>query len=137
MPADVTEPPRPRSAHLICGSALRGVAVTAACAYFAYRSYAVLRDQDFPWQHELWAVVTWVVWIVLLAGLFFETRCRRERVLMLLLLANCLLGLIGSAWAFENARWTRELSLALWFIAALVGLSTIRIGHSRNGRPAK
>ena len=85
----------------------------------------------------MWAAVTWVVWILLLAGLFFETRCRRERILVVLLLVNCLLGFIGSAWAFENARWTRELSLALWFMAALVSLSTIRIGQSGNRQPVK
>jgi len=103
--------------------------------YFAYRSYVVLRDQDFRWEHELWAVATWVVWILLLAGLFLETRCRRERILVVLLLANCVLGLISSAWTFENARWTRELSLALWFMAAMVSLSTIRFGQSRNEQP--
>jgi len=83
----------------------------------------------------MWAVVTWVVWILLLAGLFLETRCRRERILVVLVLANCLLGLIASAWTFENARWTRELSLALWFMAAMVSLSTIRFGESRKGQP--
>lgn len=83
----------------------------------------------------MWAVVTWVVWILLLAGLFLETRCRRERILVVLVLANCVLGLIGSAWTFENAAWTRELSLALWFMAAMVSLSTIRFGQRRNEQP--
>ena len=83
----------------------------------------------------MWAVATWLVWILLLAGLFLETRCRRERILLLLLLANCLLGLVGSTWTLENVRWTRELSLALWLMAAIVSLSTIRIGQSRNGEP--
>ena len=138
-PADVSQPPRPRSPHLICGSGFRGVAVTAGCAWFAYRSYAALRDQDFLWAHELWAIATWAVWSLLLAGLFLETRCRRERVLILLVLANCLLGLIASATslAFVTARQTHELSLALWLMAALVSLSTIRIGRSRNEQPVK
>lgn len=79
-------------------------------------------------------MATWVVWILLLAGLFLETQCRRERILIVLLLANCLLGLISSVWTFENARWTRELSLALWSVAAMVSLSTIRIGQSPQSR---
>src|SRR5215469_1604576 len=137
VPGDASQSPRRKSQHLICGSIFRGVVVTSACAYFAYTSYAVVRDQDFPWEHELWTIVTWAVWTLLLAGLFFETRCRRERILAVLLLANCLLGLIGSAWTFENARWTRELSLALWSMAALVSLSTIRFGQSRNQQPVK
>ena len=109
--------------------------ITAVCAYFAYRSYAVVRDQDYLWEHELWSIATWVVWILLLAGLFLETRCRRERILGVLLLANCLVGLIGSvstSLAFQTARETRELSLALWLLATLVSLSTIRIGQGRN-----
>jgi len=134
----VSQPPRPRSPHLICGSGFKGVAVTAACAWFAYRSYVILRDQDFLWAHELWVVATWAVWSLLFAGLFLETRCRRERILIFLLLTNCVLGLIASAstsLAFVTARQMRELSLALWLMAALVSLSTIRIGRSRNEPP--
>jgi hypothetical protein len=110
------------------------------CTYFAYTSYAVLRDQDFTWEHELWTIVTWAVWTLLLAGLFLDTRCRRERILAALLLANCILGLIVSAWtslAFATVRWSRELSLALWLMAALVSLSTIRIGQSSKEQPVK
>jgi hypothetical protein len=106
----------------------------------AYRSYAILRDQDFPWEHEFWAIVTWVVWTLLFAGLFFETRCRRERILAVLLLANCLLGLVGSlstSLASSTERWTRELSLALWLMAVLVSLSTIRVLQRRNEQPVK
>ena len=139
-PDDASQSPRPRSPHLVCGSIFRGVVVTSVCAYFAYTSYAVLRDQDFPWEHELWTIVTWAVWTLLLAGLFLETRCRRERILAFLLLANCILGLIGSAWTsltFSTVRWSRELSLALWLMAAMVSLSTIRVGHSGNQQPVK
>lgn len=139
-PRDVSQLPRPRSPHLICGSWFRGVAVTAVCAYFAYRSYAALRDEDFLWEHELWSIATWVVWILLLGGLFLETRCRRERILAVVLLANCLVGLISSAstsLAFVSAQGTRELSLALWLMAALVSLSTIRTGQGGNEQPVK
>lgn len=99
-----------------------------------------MRDQNFPWEHELWAIVTWVVWIVLFAGLFWETRCWRERILVVLLVANCLLGLIGAAstsFGFATVHQTRELSLVLWFMATLVSLSTIRIGPGRNEQPVK
>jgi len=140
VPGDASQSPRRKSQHLICGSIFRGVVVTSACAYFAYTSYAVVRDQDFPWEHELWTIVTWAVWTLLLAGLFFETRCRRERILAVLLLANCFLGLIGSAWtslASTPVRWSRTLSLALWLMAALVSLSTIRTGQSSNEPPVK
>jgi hypothetical protein len=78
------------------------------------------------------------VWSLLLAGLFLETRCRRERILIFLLLTNCLLGLIASvstSLAFLTARQARELSLVLWLMAALVSLSTIRIGPSRKEEP--
>jgi hypothetical protein len=110
------------------------------CAYFAYTSYALLRDQDLPWEHQLWTIVTWAVWVLVFAGLFMETRCRRERILAALLLANCVLGLIGSSWAslgFVTVRRTRELSFGLWLMAALVSLSTIRLGQGRNEAPVK
>lgn len=118
---------RSKSPHLICGSRLRAIATAAVCFYFSYSNYIDLRDRDFQWDHALWTIMTWAVWLVLVAGVFSETRCLRERFLCALVLANCALGLAFSAWSgapFKTLHLARELTFVLWVLAFLASLST-------------
>ena len=113
----------------MCGTPFWGVAAFAACVYFAYSVYSQLRDGDFSFSHGLWTLITWGIWVVLLAGLASETRCWRERIFLALLLANFALGFVLAAWTnapSSTVHIARELSLALWVFAALASLRTIR-----------
>jgi len=112
----------------MCGTAAWSVAGFAVCVYFAYSSYADVRDSDFYWQGGWWTALTWAVWLVLAAGLLSETRCWRERTFFGLLAAIFLIGLVLSVWTSAQpaaARYAREASLALWCLAALASLTTL------------
>ena len=112
----------------MCGTTLWSVAGFVICAYFAYSSYADLRDDDFFWQAGWWTALTWAVWLVLAAGLLSETRCWRERTFFGLLTTIFLIGLVFSAWNSAQsavARYAREASFALWSLAAVAGLMTL------------
>ena len=117
---------RERPPHLICRSVWAAIA-TLGCAYFAYLSYASLRDGDFLWQHQLWNSLTWAVWTALAAGLVTETRCWRERILFTLLVLVFALGLVFSLWVsapFATVREARIATTVLWILATVVGLVT-------------
>lgn len=116
-------------AHLMCGTPFWGIAAFMACVYFVYSAYAQLRESDFSFSHGLWTLVTWGIWVLLLAGLASETHCRRERTFFGLLLANFVLGFVLACWGSAPAstvRVGREISLALWVLAGVASLSTIR-----------
>jgi hypothetical protein len=118
---------REKSAHLMCGSLLWGVAGAAASAYFSYLSYSHLSTGDYSWTHNWWTVLTYVVWVVVIAGLMSETLCWRERIFFGLVLIIFLLGFGFSAWsgASENAvRQLRMASTVLWALAAMASLTT-------------
>ena len=120
---------RAKPAHLMCGTALWGIAGAGVSAYFSYSSYAHLRTQDYSWPHTGWTLITYGVWIVLIAGLLTETRCSRERLFFGLVLVAFLLGLGFSAWSSAPENAVRQLRIALtalWALAALVSLTTIR-----------
>jgi len=122
------KPPRKKAAHLMCGTPFWGVAAAAACAYFAYSAYAQLRADDFDWQHGWWTLATWIIWVLLIAGLFFETRCWRERTFFGVLFLNFLLGFTVAAWSSASpamVRDAREISLVLWTLSALASLLTV------------
>lgn len=123
------EEARKKSAHLMCGTALWGLAGAVVSAYFSYLSYSHLRTEDYSWPHTGWTVLTYLVWIVLTAGLLTETRCWRERVFFGLAMLTFLLGLGFSAWSGATESSMRELRMALtalWGLAALASLATIR-----------
>ena len=118
-----------KSAHLMCGVPLWGVAGAAVSGYFSYLSYSHLRSEDYSWPHTGWTVLTHLVWIVLTAGLLTETRCWRERVFFGLVMLAFLLGLGFSAWSWATESSVRELRMALtllWGLAALASLTTIQ-----------
>jgi hypothetical protein len=111
----------------MCGILLWGVAGTAASAYFSYLSYSHLSTGDFSWTHTWWTVLTYLVWVMLIAGLLTETLCWRERIFFGLVLITFLLGFAFSAWsgASENAvRQLRMASTVLWALAAVASLTT-------------
>jgi hypothetical protein len=123
-----TTPGRPRASHLMCGTPFWGIAAAVACAYFAYSAYSQLREGDVYWKHGFWILVTWGVWILLIAGLLSEARCWRERIFFGLLLANFLLGFVLAAWTRASESLVgegREISLGLWTLAALASLLTV------------
>ena len=125
--------PRTKSAHLMCGSRFWGFVGAIVCGYFAYLGYARLRDTDFSWSHDLWALLTSVVWIVLVLGLISETLCWRERVFFGLVLVNLTMGLTFALWTatpLNYARDSRDVSFVLWILAALSSLMTL--AHPRD-----
>lgn len=120
--------PRTKPAHLMCGIPFWGIAAAAACAYFAYSAFSQLREGDFYWQHGSWTLITWIIWILLIAGLQVETRCWRERIFFGLLLLNFLLGFALAAWTTASAsmiRHGRQVSLVLWVLSGLASFSTV------------
>jgi hypothetical protein len=118
---------RGKSAHLMCGNLLWGVVGAAASAYFSYFSYSHFSTGHYPWPQNWWTVLTYVVWLVVIAGLLSETLCWRERIFFGLVLIIFLLGFGFSAWsgASENAvRQLRMASTVLWSLAAVASLTT-------------
>lgn len=113
----------------MCGTPFWGIAGAIACAYFSYSTYSQLQQGDFFWQHGLWTLITWMIWILLITGLLSETRCWRERIFFALLLMNFLLGFTLAAWSeapIAAVRIARESSLALWLLSMLASLTTVR-----------
>jgi hypothetical protein len=59
---------RTRSAHLMCGMPVWGIAGVLACSYLAYLSYSHVRRAEFDWPHDAWSIVTYAVWVLLMGG---------------------------------------------------------------------
>ncbi|MFI5114321.1 MAG: hypothetical protein ACHP7J_04175 [Terriglobales bacterium] len=128
-----------RSGHLMCRASLWGIAGFLACAYFAWISYGHVARNEYGWPHDAWTAGTYLVWIVLLAALTFDTRCFRERIFFGLLLLNFVMGFGLTLWGsvpLAGVRQARLVTAALWAMAALVSLITI--GRARSvGAEAK
>lgn len=121
------------SGHLMCRASLWGIAGFLGCAYFAWISFGhVLRNQH-DWPHDAWTAATYIVWVVLLAGLTFDTRCLRERIFFGLLVLNFVIGFGLTLWRsvpLANVRQARLGTGTLWALAALVSLTTV--GRARS-----
>lgn len=128
-----------RSGHLMCCASLWGIAGFLACAYFAWISYSHVAHNDYDWPHDAWTAGTYVVWIVLLAALTFDTRCLRERIFFGMLVLNFVIGFGLTLWSSvspDNVRQARLATSILWALAALVSLTTV--GRARSvGAEAK
>ena len=114
--------------HLMCRTPLWGVAGFIGCAYFAWISFAHVLRRDYEWPHDLWTAATYLVRIVLLAGLALDTRCLRERFFFGLLVINFVVGCGLTLWhsiPASDVRTARIATGALWALAALAGLSTL------------
>lgn len=117
-----------RSGHLMCRTPLWGVAGFLGCAYFAWLSFSHITRNEYDWPHDLWTAVTYIVWILLLAGLALDTRCLRERMFFGLLVVNFVVGCGLTLWSnipSANVRTARIGTGALWAVAALVSLTTL------------
>ena len=117
------------SSHLMCRAPLWGVAGFLGCAYFAWISFSRVTHNEYEWPHDYWTAATYVVWIVLLAGLTVDTRCLRERAVFSLLVINFVIGCGLTLWSSVPAadvRIARFATGALWAAAALASLATLR-----------
>lgn len=120
---------RSKSPHLMCTTRFWGVAAALGCAYFAYLSYSRWRELDFSWSHDWESILSGAVWILLLLGLISETRCWRERTFFGLLLVNFAIAFTFTLWTHapgELMREARKITLAIWLLALLASLMTLR-----------
>jgi len=131
----ISAKPPSSSGHLMCGAPLWGVAGFLGCAYFAWISFGHVTRNEYEWPHDAWTAATYIVWILLLAGLAFDTRCLRERVFSGLLVINFVVGFGLTLWRnvpSADVRAARIGTGALWAVAALVSLTTLgRAAESR------
>lgn len=119
---------RKKSEHLMCGTRPWGVVAAVACLYFARLSYSHVVSGEFDWPHDYWTMATYLVWVLLMAGLVFEVRCWRERTFFALLFANFAMGFFVAAWTRATPNDVRNLRLAsavVWGLAALASLTTV------------
>jgi len=117
------------SGHLMCRTPLWGVAGFLGCAYFAWVSFGHITRNEYEWPHDLWTVATYMVWILLLGVLALDTRCLRERLFFGLLVVNFVVGCGLTLWhsiPLADVRIARIGTGALWAIAALVSLTTLK-----------
>ncbi len=117
-----------RSGHLMCRTPLWGVAGFLGCAYFAWISFSRVTRGNYDWPHDFWTAATYIVWILLLAGLALDTRCLRERVFFGLLVINFVVGCGLTLWSNvppADVRIARIGTGALWAVAALASLTTL------------
>jgi hypothetical protein len=117
-----------RSDHLMCSTPLWGLAGFAGCVYFAWVSFMHVRRGDYDWPHDWWTAATYLVWIVLLAGLGLETRCFRERMFFGALVLNFLIGCGLTVWHAalpDDVRLARMGTGILWALAAALSLTTL------------
>ena len=114
--------------HLMCRTPLWGIVGFLACGYFAWFSIAHVVRVEYSWPHDAWTAATYVVWIVLLAGLAFDTRCLRERLLFGVLVLNFVIGFALTLWRSAMAtdvRIARMATGALWAVGGLLSLTTL------------
>jgi hypothetical protein len=112
----------------MCRSSLWGLAGFVGCAYFAWRSFGHVARNEFEWPHDFWTAATYLVWIILLAGLALDTRCVRERAFFGILLVNFIVGCALTLWStvsLADLRLARIGTGGLWAAAALVSLTTV------------
>jgi hypothetical protein len=116
------------SGHLMCRTPLWGVAGFFGCAYFAWVSFSHVTRKEYDWPHDWWTAATYIVWILLLAGLALDTRCFRERLFFGVLVINFAVGCGLTLWhkvPLADIRTARIGTGALWALAALLSLTTL------------
>lgn len=121
--------PSDASGHLMCRTALWGVAGFLGCGYFAWLSFSHIARGEYDWPHDAWTAATYVVWILLLGGLTLDTRCLRERLFFGVLVVNFVAGCALTLWRNVPAADVRAARIgtgALWALASLLSLATLR-----------
>ena len=117
-----------KSGHLMCRATAWGIMGFLACAYFAWISFGHVLRNEYEWPHDAWTAATYVVWILVLAGLMLDTRCLRERLFFGVLAVNFVIGFGLTLWRTVPAAQVRTARLGtgvLWALAALVSLMTM------------
>jgi len=117
-----------KSGHLMCRSTPWGVMGFLACAYFAWISFSHILRGEYDWPHDGWTAATYIVWILVLAGLMLDTRCFREQVFFGVLVVNFITGFGLTLWRsipLSEVRNARIATGALWALAALISLTTM------------
>jgi hypothetical protein len=112
----------------MCRTPLWGIAGFIGCAYFAWVSFSHVSRQQYDWPHDWWTAATYIVWILLLAALAYDTRCLRERLFFCLLVANFVVGCGLTLWhkiPLSDVRSARIGTGTLWALAAIVSLTTL------------
>jgi len=126
------------SRHLMCRAALWGVAGFLGCGYFAWISFGHITRGEYDWPHDGWTAATYIVWIILLTGLVFDTRCLRERLFFGALVINFAIGFALTLWRTVPAaevRMARFGTGALWALAALLSLTTLHNSEAKADTP--
>jgi hypothetical protein len=134
---------RSKSAHLMCGSKTWTIVAFLSCAYFAKVAIGRLAAGGLPWSHDTVDIVTHMVWMIFLVGLLTETRCWKEWVFFSLVLLNFAMASVSGLWKSAPANVvvrSRELSAAIWGLAALLSLVLVfmpgeRAASEKTGRP--
>lgn len=112
----------------MCRTSLWGLAGFVGCAYFTWISFAHVLHNEYEWPHDYWTAATYLVWIILLGALTFDTRCLREQVFFGVLVINFLAGCGLTLWSSISAADVRLARLGtgvLWALAALLSLTTV------------
>lgn len=123
------------SGHLMCRASLWGVAGFLGCAYFAWISFSHVVRNEYVWPHDAWTAATYIIWIILLAALAYDTRCLRERLFFGVLMVNFVVGFGLTLWSsisVEDVRTARIGTGALWAVAAVLSLTTL--GRAERGQ---
>jgi hypothetical protein len=116
------------SGHLMCRTTAWGIMGFLACSYFAWISFSHVLRQEYDWPHDTWTAATYIVWILLLAGLTLDTHCLRERLFFGLLVANFVQGFALTLWRTIPSTQVHNARIGtgtLWGLAALVSLTTM------------
>jgi len=116
---------RERSAHLMCGSKTWTIVAFLSCAYFTKIAVGRLSLSTLGWSHDNVDIATHMVWVIFLVGLLTETRCWKEVVFFALVLVNFAMASVMGIWKAAPdgiVMKSRELSAAIWALAALVSL---------------
>jgi hypothetical protein len=124
-----------KSTHLMCRTPLWGVAGVLACGYFVWISFGHVFRNEYDWPHDTWTVATYIVWVVLLAGIMLETRCLRERAFFGVLVLNFVIGLTLTLWQTVPATQIRTARLGtgvLWALGALISLTTLGRANAKS-----
>lgn len=129
MEGQVTaEKSRSKPAHLMCGSKTWTIVAFLSCAYFTKIAVSRLSSGNLGWSHDNVDIATHLVWVIFLVGLLTETRCWKELVFFSLVLLNFAMASVMGVWkaAPDNlVLESREVSAAIWGLAALVSLVLI------------
>jgi len=127
-----------KNGHLMCRTALWGIAGCIACGYFAWISFSHIMRADYDWPHDPWTAATYVVWILLLGGVALDTRCLRERLFFGVLGVNFVVGCALTLWnnvPVADVRTARIGTGALWALAALLSLTTLINSNAKGETP--